>query len=296
MSEKVLLIVNPVAGTRGGRTALFDILDQFCRAGYEVTVQLTQRQGHGRELAASAAAGGYDMVCCCGGDGTLNEVINGIVASGSRLPLGYIPMGSTNDFAETLGLMSIPSLAAHAITTGRYMDIDVGCFCGDRCFSYIASFGAFTAASYSAPQDLKNAVGHLAYVVQGILEFGNIAPYDVTFRANGEEKKGRYVFGSVSNTRSVGGIVKLPENSIDLSDGLFEIIMVKEPKGASDLNTIITGITSSDFSLDVFEYFKTDHIEFDIDGNAAWTLDGEKAEPEGTVVINNLGSAIRLRY
>ena len=295
MRKKMLLIVNPVAGTRMSRTAVFEIISRFCSAGIRVTIELTQYRGHARELASSAQADGFDLVVCCGGDGTLNEVLSGLISAGSKLPLGYIPAGSTNDFAQTLGLSTNPSAAAYRICEGRTMPLDVGRFGESSYFSYIASFGAFTAASYSAPQDLKNAIGHLAYVIEGIKELPNLTAYDVSCSAGGRDYSGRYIFGSVSNTSSVGGIVKLPEGSYDLSDGLFEVILVREPKTLDDFNKIITGTMSGDFSLDCFEYFKTSEISFSID-EAAWSLDGEKAVPEGPVKISNLKHAVTLLY
>ena len=295
MRKKLLLIVNPVAGTRMSRTAVFDVLSRFCGAGMRVTIELTQFRGHARELAAAAERDGFDLVVCCGGDGTLNEVLSGLISSGSKLPVGYIPAGSTNDFAQTLGLPTNPSEAAYRVCEGRVMPLDFGRFGDDSYFSYIASFGAFTAASYSAPQDLKNVLGHLAYVIEGIKELSSITAYDVKCSSGDRDYSGRYIFGSVSNTSSVGGIVKLPEGSYDLSDGLFEVILVKEPRNLDDLNKVLTGAMSGDFTLDCFECFKSSELCFSIEG-AAWSLDGEKAVPDGPVKITNLKHAVTLLY
>ncbi len=294
MDKKVLLIVNPVAGTRGGKTALFDMLAPFCKKGWEVTVQLTQRKGHARKLAASAGARGYELVCCAGGDGTLNEVLSGIAESGSRIPLGYIPCGTTNDFADTLGIPSEIYRAAGRIALCRPRALDLGKFGEDRYFSYIASFGAFTSASYDTPQELKNSLGHFAYLLAGVADLSKLRPQHIKFTAGGKTREGDYIFGAVSNTTSVGGIVKLPEERVDLSDGLFEVILVKFPRDAIELNNIVSGVMMSNFNQEPFEFFETSSIEFETEDTLAWSLDGEKAESKGKILIEDLPSAAQL--
>ena len=179
--KQLLFIINPVSGRLKARSAVFDMLEKICGSGYMPTVALTQYRGHARELAASAAAKGYSQIICCGGDGTLNEVISGVISSGcgETLPIGYIPAGSTNDFAASIGIPTDLAAAADAAATGESFTLDIGKFGDDRYFTYIASFGAFTAASYSAPQNAKNNVGHLAYVFEGIKEFFKIKPIKV---------------------------------------------------------------------------------------------------------------------
>lgn len=294
--KKVLLIINPVSGTLGSRTALFELINSFCAGGWEVTTAITQARGHAVILAANAADRGYDLIVCCGGDGTLNETITGMMSSlGKNIPLGYIPSGSTNDFAQTLGLPTDPKDAAKNIIEGSDMPLDVGKFGNTRYFSYIASFGAFTSASYSAPQELKNVVGHLAYFLEGIKDLSSLKPYHARVEVNGEVIEGDYVFGSVSNTRSVGGIVKLKEDSVGLDDGLFEVILVKSPKTPMDLNNIIAGILYSDFSSDVFDFVKAHRVSFEFEQNMNWSLDGEKIEGGRQVCIDNINKAITLR-
>lgn len=294
--KNLLLIVNPVAGTLRARSALFDILNEFCKAGFNVTTQITQFRGHGADLAASAEKNGFEYVVCVGGDGTLNEVITGLLRNRKKanVKLGYIPAGTTNDFADTLGLNPIPKTAAMNITKNSTVSLDIGQFNESRNFSYIASFGAFSAASYSAPQDLKNAVGHFAYLLTGLSELGNIKSHKVSLVADGVEYSGNYIYGSVSNTTSVGGIVKFPEKMVDLKDGMFEVILVKKPSDLIELNKIIVGITTSDFSNEMFEFFKAKDITFNMSKNVQWTLDGEKAEGSNEVKIKNLKGAIKL--
>ncbi len=292
--KKVLLIVNPVAGKLRLRSELFDIVEVFCNNDYMVTTAITQYRGHGRELAANAYKDGYDLVVCCGGDGTLNEAMSGLLEKGDRspIPLGYIPAGSTNDFADTLGIPAIPSAAAVNICKSDRVGIDVGKFNEERSFSYIATFGAFSAASYSAPQELKNSIGHMAYLIEGMKQLGNMKRYRAEIHADGRTFSGDYIYCSVSNTRSVAGLVKLSEKIVDLHDGMFEVILVKYPEDIAQTSKIISGVLASDFSGDMFEFFKAKEITFVMDEGADWSLDGEKVEAPGKVTIRNLHKAI----
>ena len=294
--KRVLLIVNPVAGKLRLHSELFDIVEVFCNNDYIVTTAITQYRGHGKELAARAKQDGYDLIVCCGGDGTLNEAMSGLLehSDTADIPLGYIPAGSTNDFANTLGISSVPTDAAENICRSKISTIDVGKFGDTHNFSYIATFGAFSAASYSAPQELKNSIGHLAYVLEGIKQFRNMPRYNVRIVADGVEHRGEYIYCSVSNTRSVAGIVKLSENLVNLHDGLFEVILVKYPNNVAETTKIISGIISSDFSNDMFEFFKAKDITFRTEENTAWSLDGEKVYAPQEVRIRNLASAIKM--
>lgn len=291
----MLFIINPVAGRLRSRTALFDMINAFCKRGHSVTTAVTQRRSHGTELAAAAAAQGYDMVVCCGGDGTLNEVINGVMQGGCPIPVGYIPAGSTNDFAETLGLSVSPAKAAERIAEGgKTVSLDIGRFNEDRYFSYIASFGAFAAASYEAPQELKNTIGHFAYILEGIRDIGDIRSYRIHAEADGRTHNGNYIFCSVSNTSSIGGMVKLKPSIYDLSDGLFELLLIKNPTSVIELNDIVFGLTNSNFSSNMFEFFKIRDIRFAMDRSIPWTLDGEKAEGGPNIHIQTIPAAIKL--
>ena len=297
--KKLLLIINPVAGRQTSKTAMFDVINTFCKAGYSVTTAITQRRGHASELAHSAKASRFDLVVCMGGDGTLNETITGLCGK-NPLPLGYIPAGSTNDFADTLGISTDPLKAAARIAQESPFSLDIGSFTQiadnssvTRNFSYIASFGAFSAASYSAPQQLKNSIGHLAYILQGIKDIGDIKAHKVSYVADGTEYSGNYIFGSVSNTTSVAGIVKL-KKIVDLSDGLFEVIMVRKPANPRELNEILTGIAKSDFSSPMFDFHKSESITLSMGKSIPWTLDGEKADGAAEIHIRNLHNAITL--
>ncbi len=291
MGKKVLFILNPVAGRMKAKTELFDILNTFCRHGYDLSLQITQHRGHATELAAEAQKKGYDMVVCCGGDGTVRESVCGLLSAGSSLPLGYIPAGTTNDFGNTLGLPSNPLEAATRICREQPHIIDAGSF-NKTFFSYVASFGAFTQVSYSVPQELKNAFGYMAYLVQALKSFTDIVPLPVSVTADGVPREGKYLFGCVSNANTVAGILH-PDN-ININDGLFEVILVREVKNINDVNNIVLGAATSDFSSSSFEYFKAREILFEIDDAPPWSLDGERQPGDKTVRIENLKSALTI--
>ncbi len=288
MSKNVLLIINPVAGKLKARGALFDIVNSFCQAGYKVTTQTTLRPKHATELAENAAKDGYDMICCSGGDGTLHEVVSGVLKSNSDIPIGYIPAGSTNDFAEAVGLSSIPKQAAQNIVDGKEIKLDVGSFGSNQFFTYVASFGAFTNISYTAPQDLKNRLGYLAYMLEGIKDITEIKGHKISYCANGEEYSGKYIFGGVSNTTAIaGGIIKMKKSLVDLQDGKFELIMIHQPKDLIELGEIINSISFQDYSTNLIEFMQVDEVSFRVPKNLPWTLDGEKGIPEPELLIKN---------
>lgn len=291
--KKVLVILNSHAGKMKSRNGLYNIVDALCADGWRVTVQTTQYRGHASELAASSASDGYELIVCCGGDGTLNEVINGLMSTGSPVPLGYVPAGSTNDFASSMGIPLDIKKAVRNIIESRPVPIDIGQF-NDRYFSYIASFGAFTATSYSTPQNVKNNLGHFAYLLEGIKDLGSLTKYRMTLKTEDLVEDEEYIFGAVSNSTSVGGVVKLDSDIVDMRDGLFEVVMIKFPKNVIDLNKIVNGIIASDYSSEVFTFLKTSHIEFEMEKIVPWTLDGEFEKGAAHIVIDNRHEAVNL--
>lgn len=294
MSQRVLLIVNPVAGKMRGKAALYPLTEAFCGAGYEVTAFVTAQRGDAERVARESGAR-HDLVVCCGGDGTLGEVINGMGHGDVRVPLGYIPLGSTNDFAGTLGLPRRVPEAIDRVLNGTDTPFDIGLWNGQRYFSYIASFGAFTASSYSAPQATKNVLGHFAYVLEGAKELSTIRPYAVTVEADGRTFSGEYLFGSVSNATSVGGMVKLDKATVDLHDGAFEVVLVKPPKSAGDLSKLLGSLTAGKFDNKMFEFFKASQVRFTVEGDPPWSLDGDQERAVGAVTVETLAGALLIR-
>lgn len=294
-TKKALLLVNPTSGKLKAKSNLFDVVSVFNRENIQTTVQITQGKGHTIQAAKEAGDAGYDMVICCGGDGTLNEAITGMIKAKSKLPLGYIPAGSTNDFANSMGISTNPPEAAEQIAKLSAVPIDIGQFNADRYFAYIASFGIFTSVSYNTPQATKNMLGHLAYVLEGVKDLTNIQTHHVIAETKTKRYEGDYIFGAVCNTTSVAGIVKIAPDLVATNDGLFEVLLIKMPKNPAELHKIVMGLSFSDFSDDIFEFFKTEEIHFSTDPHLGWTLDGEFASVEtGTPVIKNLHKALSI--
>ncbi|MBE7059358.1 MAG: diacylglycerol kinase family lipid kinase [Ruminococcaceae bacterium] len=297
--KKLLLIINPTAGKLTVKNALFDITKIFCDDGYLVTTRLTSMRGEATSFAFEAVSSkDYDLIVCCGGDGTLNETIDGVMKAGSDIPVGYIPAGSTNDFASSLGISTELSEAAEEITACEgAKPLDVGIFNKTRSFTYIASFGAFTATSYSVPQNVKNALGHFAYVLGGIKDVASIRPYHMEISSDEHKLSGDYIFGAVSNSTSIGGLIKLDRDNMSFDDGKFEVLLVKQPENAVHLHKILYGLASADFSdTEVFEFFKTEKIHFSMEEAVDWSLDGEHANGGKDVEIKNVNKAFWLMH
>jgi len=292
--KKMVFIVNPCSGKVKIKSALLDVVSSFNSAGYDIRICTTQYQGHATEIVSELEENATDIIAVSGGDGTLNEVITGLLRSGKNIPIGYIPAGSTNDFATTLSLPMDIRKAAKGIVSGSAHTIDVGVFNDERYFSYIASFGMFTSVSYNTPQVAKNTFGHMAYVFEGMKDFANVVPYNVKVETDEAVYEGKYVFGSVTNTTSVGGIVKLDSSLVKMNDGVFETVLVKMPENINDLNKIILGLSNSKFDDSVFEFIKSKHVKLTFEKDVDWSLDGEHHKSGKEVVIENLKRAVTI--
>ena len=291
--KRLLLIMNPAAGTKKANPHLSEILSIFGQAGYECLVWMTQKRGDATELTALRGAEA-DLIVCVGGDGTFNEVVTGAVKAGISTPIGYIPAGSTNDFAASLGLPKNVIQAAQAIVAGRPQAFDVGRF-QDRCFTYVASFGAFTKTSYATSQNVKNALGHLAYVLGGIKELSSLHSYHVAVTLDdGEREEGDYIFGAVSNSTSVGGILTLDPEIVDMNDGQFELLLVKYPENPAQLAEIVLSLRAQHYNSPSLIFRTARKILVEADPGMDWTLDGEFAKGSAEIEIENLHSVIRV--
>ncbi|MBE6750525.1 MAG: YegS/Rv2252/BmrU family lipid kinase [Ruminococcaceae bacterium] len=291
--KKLLLIVNPRSGRAKMKTQLLKVVEILSAANYEVTVYPTKQRGDATVKVESLGDNEYDLIVVCGGDGTLNEVITGLMKSGKRYRLGYIPSGTLNEWSSGLGIArNIPD-AAKDIVSGRELTLDVGRF-GDKYFSYTASFGAFTSASYSAPQDIKNILGQAAYVFEGVKSLGNIKPIHLKFTADDRVIEGDFLFGAISNSMSVGGIVKFDETVVKLNDGLFEVLLIKNPDNILKLQPLVDGILRKELDREGMEFFHTSKITVEGADGVAWTLDGEFAEGTSKIEIENIHNAVDL--
>ncbi len=292
--KRTVMIVNPVAGTMKIKGSMLEILQKLCDKDHKVEVVVTRSRGDAMETASRLTRENCDLIVCAGGDGTLNEVISGLVRSGQKIPIGYIPCGSTNDFAQSMKLPTNPVAACNTILTGTPKPFDIGMFCSNRNFSYIASFGAFTDSSYSTPQEMKNVFGHFAYVLQGVKSLGNIKPYKLKIEMPNKSVEGEYVFGAVANSTSIAGLFKLDEGLVDTADGKFEIILAKNPKNANELNELIGAVITANLKSHMLTCFKSSKVKFHSSERLFWTLDGEQAEGGSVVEIENMHKRIEL--
>ena len=289
--KKCLLIINPCSGQLKIHSELVDVIKILNENDYKVQVQITLNHNHAKEIGANAPD--VDLIICSGGDGTVNQVVSGMIEGNKKIPLGYIPSGSTNDFANTLGLSFNIKEATKNIVSGKEYLIDIGNFNNISNFVYVASFGAFTSVSYNTPQAAKNIFGNLAYIVNGIADLANVRPYKVKGKTKDIEFEGEYLLGLVLNTTSVGGILKINTLDVDLSDGLFEVVLIKVPKDIIDANKIGNGLMTCNFSdSSVFTFLKTDDITLYLDKETSWSLDGEEVKAGKKVHITNINQRI----
>ncbi len=291
--KKLLLILNPCSGKKKASHALADVVNVFNRGGYDVTVYITAARGDATKVVAQRAPE-FDLVVCAGGDGTFNETISGLLAGGHDTPIGYLPAGSTNDFASSLHLSKNLVEAARDIVEGTPRRLDVGRF-NDRYFSYVASFGAFTRASYATSQNVKNALGHLAYILSGIKELAYIRSRRLRFTLDdGRVLEDEYIFGAISNSTSVAGILTLSEDLVDMNDGVFELLLVRKPENLLELNDCVLALTTQDYHTPMLTFTSARSVEIEAPEDMDWTLDGEREPGRAHCRAENLHDAIRI--
>ena len=290
--KKMLFVMNPYSGMRRAVRYLADVIAMFNRAGYEVITHMTSGQGDAEQIVQQIAPR-VDVVVCCGGDGTFNETVSGILKCGADVPVGYIPAGSTNDFASSMQLSTNILQAAKDIVEGTPVRYDVGKF-GDRYFSYVASFGAFTKASYTTPQSIKNALGHTAYVLEGINELSQLRKEHVRFEIDGQVVEDDFLFGAISNSTSVGGILTLDPKQVDMADGKLEILLVRAPTNLLEISECIMAVQTQKYNCAMITFRSAEKIKVYADPLMPWTLDGEREEGHANVDVENVHHAIRL--
>ena len=291
----MLFIYNPRAGKERIRSHLLDLIDIFVQAGYEVTACPTLGVGHAVHAVVERSPG-YALVVCAGGDGTLDEVVDGMMRSEEQLPIGYIPAGSTNDFAVSLGIPGVMQEAAKIAVRGRDFACDVGVM-NNAFFVYTAAFGLFTEVSYGTKHDMKKALGYAAYLLEGMKSLSEIRPYRVRVSGDGiDELEDEFIFGMVTNSVSIGGIRQITGPGVDLADGLFEVTLIKMPQNMVELSEIITGLMNREEKpTQMILSFKTGHLVVESDEEIAWTRDGEFGGAHQRVEILNRHRGVVVR-
>ncbi|MDO4284306.1 MAG: diacylglycerol kinase family lipid kinase [Eubacteriales bacterium] len=294
MRKKVLFIFNPIAGKAQIQEALTEILGIFARAGWDTVVLPTQGPEDAKRWTQERDAA-YSLVVCCGGDGTLDEVASGMMAGNlPPVPVGYLPAGSTNDFARSLLIPTDLTEAAAAVVSGSPLSCDIGCMNGEDYFVYVAAFGIFTEVSYETPQDMKNALGHMAYILKGLQSLSNLHTYHVRVESEEMTFEDDFAIGMITNSRSVGGFKNITGKYVDLSDGLFEATFIKMPANPVELNQIIAALTSQDFDSRFLYHFQTSRLRVSSQEEIHWTRDGEYGGAHREVVLENRNRALTL--
>lgn len=292
MSQKLLFIFNPHAGKGQIKNHLVDIVDMMVKAGFDVTIYTTQAQADATRKVVEEGAG-YDRIVCSGGDGTLDEVMTGLMQAKLNVPIGYIPAGSTNDFANSLGIPKEMLKAAERAVGQNRFPCDIGDFNADT-FVYVAAFGLFTEVSYKTSQQLKNIFGHVAYIMEGVKQLRDIPSFRMQVEYDGKVFQDEFIYGMVTNSVSVGGFKGMTGNDVKLDDGLFEVTMIRNPKNPIELNEILACLTNMIDDSDLIYSFKTDTVHITAKEEVPWTLDGEFGGAHQEVVIRNLKQRVEI--
>lgn len=290
MEKKAMFIFNPNAGKGKVKSSLYSIIDGFFHQGYLVTCFPTSYKNHATSLIEMYASA-YDLIVCSGGDGTLNEVISGMMSLQERPNLAYIPTGTVNDFATTLHLSSNVESALETFANQHVFACDV-CSFNQRYFTYVAAFGAFTEVSYQTPQATKNMLGRAAYFLEGIKQLPNITTYHMKLMTSDLTIEDDFVFGAITNARSVAGFQTINTKHALLDDGEFEVLLVRMPQNPLDLQIIITALLKQEINEKFMEFFTANHLIIESDPNATWTLDGEEGGSPEHVEITIKNKAI----
>ncbi|MBO5986513.1 MAG: diacylglycerol kinase family lipid kinase [Lachnospiraceae bacterium] len=289
----MLFVYNPRAGKEKIRENLADILELFAERGYEMTVVPTQARDEARQVVRDRAKK-YSLVVCSGGDGALDEVVTGMIQSGFKTPLGYIPAGSTNDYGESLGLSKNMILAAKTAVDGKDFACDMGSF-NDDVFVYIAAFGLFTDVSYETDQAVKNVLGHMAYVLEGMKRLSNIRSFPLKVTYDGKVIEDEFIFGMITNSRSVGGFKNITGKNVEMDDGLFEVTLIKMPTNPAELSSIMASLLNRDIDSEMMYCFRASSLTVESEEPIAWTLDGENGGMHREAVIENLHKTVDIR-
>ncbi len=290
--KKVLFVFNPYSGKALIKNYLLDIVDTMVKADYEVTIYPTQKRGDATRMVEEATED-YNLIVCSGGDGTLDEAVTGMMRREHKLPLGYIPAGSTNDFATSLGIPREMPKAAETAVRGKPFACDIGAFNQDY-FVYVAAFGLFTEVSYKTSQEWKNVLGHAAYILEGARCLHDIPSFLMQVEYNNTRVQDEFIYGMISNSTSVGGFKGMTGKDVLLDDGVFEVTLIKKPRNPIELNEIIASLINLVDDTDMVYSFKTDEVKFTAKNNVAWTLDGEFGGEHTEVVVRNICRAIEI--
>lgn len=287
--RKMLFIYNARAGKGAIRNSLSYILEEFSRHDILITIHPTTKARDAVKVMKKHGAD-YDMVVCSGGDGTLDEVVTGMMQGGYSIPVGYIPAGSTNDFASSLGIPKQMKDAAAAIAGGTVYNCDVGKI-NESYFIYVAAFGAFTDVSYKTSQDMKNMLGHAAYLLEGVKSFASLKSWKMSISSEEYSGEGDFIYGMITNSNSVGGFKGITGNDVTLNDGVFEVTLIRMPETIIEWPTIMSALLTGT-AHDKVITFKTSSIKVTCEEAVPWTTDGEYGGSWKEAKIVNISRAL----
>lgn len=283
--KKLLFILNPRSGKGQIKNQLLDIVNIFQKNDYQVQLHITQKPLDAKNIVIEIGAQ-FDRIVCSGGDGTLNETVSGLMEAKLQIPLGYIPSGSTNDFASSLKIPKKMEKAAQIAVCGKSFLCDIGSF-NERYFNYVAAFGAFTEVSYATPQQMKNVLGHPAYLIEGVKQITAIKAAPMRVEYNGIIIEGDFIYGMITNSTSVGGFKKIVGRSVEMDDGMFEVTLIRNPKNPLELQEILNALLTEDASSERLITFKTAELRVTSPQSVPWVLDGEYGGNPGEIEIKN---------
>ena len=294
--KNLLFVVNPKAGRTVIKSDLINIIEIFSNAGYAVEVYPTKGQEQTEKYVYENAER-FDLVVCAGGDGTLDNTVGGIMMLErkikKRIHMGYIPCGSTNDYARSLKISLDPVQAAKDIVEGDICHVDVGKL-ENTFFIYVAAFGAFTEISYSTPQNLKNALGHAAYVMEAGKSVLNMKSYNMKVLFDDDEVEGNFVYGQITNSLSIGGFKNFGSKNMSFSDGKFETVLIKTPENPLELQRIINSLLMDDLSDEMIVFRKSSRVVIKSKEEVPWTVDGEYGGSFKTTRVSNIRKAVSM--
>lgn len=290
--KKLLFLYNPKSGKGTIKTFLSDIIDIMIKSGFEVDIYPTQSRGDATRRIRESN-GEFDRVVCSGGDGTLNEVVEGLMSSETKVPFGYIPAGSTNDFGNSMGIDKDMLNAAKIAAGKNTSPIDIGCFNSDY-FVYVAAFGIFTEVSYQTSQEMKNLLGHAAYLLESVKQLSDIPTFKLTIESEGKVIKDEFIYGMITNSTTVGGIKDFIKGDVNMSDGKFEVMMIRNPKNPVELSEILLFLTNIKKETEMVYSFSATSIKIVSEEDVPWTLDGEFGGSYKEVDIKNVNEALEI--
>lgn len=297
MKKKMLVIINPCAGRTKSKAGTFDIVDVLSTLDFDFDIKTTTKRGDATDFAENLGLN-YDIILCCGGDGTLNETVNGAVMLPEKRPIGYIPTGSTNDLASTIGIPSDIRSAVQLIVTNQKNTYDIGKF-NDRHFCYVATFGVGSEFSYSTPQKLKNALGYSAYMINSFLLHGvkllkSIKPIHMKIEHDGGVIEDDFFFGAISNSTSVAGLFTYDRNDVRLNDGEFELLLVRKITSVANAVHMLQRMQKHDYNCDQIMFLHTKNLKIHTEKSVEWSLDGEFGGAHTDVDFSILNKGIEI--